>query len=101
MRARIYKPTKNAMQSGKARTKMWQLEYEPETARTVDPLMGWTSSNDMRQQLSLEFDTAEEAVAYAEREGIAHVVELPKARVLKPKAYSDNFRAGRTENWTH
>ena len=41
MRARIYKPTKNAMQSGKARTKQWVLEYEQETARTVDPLMGW------------------------------------------------------------
>jgi hypothetical protein len=65
MRARIYRPAKNAMQSGKARTKQWLLEYEPETARTIDPLMGWTSSRDMRQQLCLEFDTAEEAVAYA------------------------------------
>ena len=50
MRARIYKPAKNAMQSGRARTKLWQLEYEPESRRTPDPLMGWTSSDDMRQQ---------------------------------------------------
>ena len=71
MRARIYKPTKNAMQSGKARTKLWVLEYEPETARKPNPLMGWTSSSDMRQQLCLEFDTAEEAVAYAARHGAA------------------------------
>ena len=71
MRARIYKPTKNAMQSGKARTKLWLLEYEPETARVPDPLMGWTSSNDMRQQLALEFDTREEAIAYAQKhEGV-------------------------------
>ena len=72
MRARIYRPAKNAMQSGKARTKLWQLEYEPETPRTIDPLMGWTSSGDMRQQLCLEFDTAEEAVAYAKANAIPY-----------------------------
>ena len=63
MRARIFRPAKNAMQSGKARTKQWVLEYEPESPRTIDPLMGWTSSGDMRQQLCLEFDTSEEAVS--------------------------------------
>src|ERR1700744_2622179 len=70
MRARIYKPARNAMQSGKARTKLWLLEYEPESPRIPDPLMGWTSSDDMRQQVALEFDTKEEAVAYAEKHGI-------------------------------
>ena len=75
MRARIYKPARNAMQSGRARTKLWLLEYEPESARVPDPLMGWTSSHDMRQQVALEFDTREEAVAYAEKHeiGRAHV----------------------------
>ena len=73
MRARIYRPAKNAMQSGRARTKLWQLDYEPETARTIDPLMGWTSSGDMRQQLCLEFDTAEEAVAYATAHNIQRI----------------------------
>ncbi|MGN6514354.1 MAG: NADH dehydrogenase ubiquinone Fe-S protein 4, partial [Rhizomicrobium sp.] len=62
MRARIYRPAKNAMQSGKARTKAWLLEFEPESAKRPDPLMGWTSSQDMRQQVQLEFDTAEEAI---------------------------------------
>ena len=65
MTARIFKPAKNAMQSGKAQTQEWQLAYEPEQPRAIEPLMGWTSSGDMRQQLCLEFDTAEEAVAYA------------------------------------
>ena len=58
MRARIYVPAKNAMQSGRARTRQWVLEYEPERPREIEPLMGWTASADMRQQLSLDFDTA-------------------------------------------
>src|SRR5712692_8641248 len=70
MTARISKPAKNAMQSGAAKTREWQLDYEPEQPRAIEPLMGWTSSGDMKQQLSLRFDTKEEAVAYCEREGI-------------------------------
>ena len=74
MIARIYKPAKTAMQSGNAKTKEWMLDYEPEQPREIDPLMGWTSSGDMRQQVRLRFDTAEEAVAYCERHGIAYQV---------------------------
>ena len=62
MPARIFKPAKNAMQSGVAKTKVWQLDYEPELPRVVEPLMGWTSSSDMKQQLTLHFATREEAV---------------------------------------
>ncbi len=64
MTARIYRPAKTAMQSGTAKTKEWMLDYEPEEPREIDPLMGWTSSGDMRQQVRLRFDTAEEATAY-------------------------------------
>ena len=71
MVARIYKPAKTAMQSGTAKTKEWVLDYEPEEPRAVEPLMGWTSSGDMRQQVRLRFETKEEAVAYCERHGIA------------------------------
>jgi hypothetical protein len=71
MTARIFKPAKNAMQSGRAKTKDWQLDYEPEQPRFVEPLMGWTSSGDMKQQVTIRFETKEEAVAYCEREGIA------------------------------
>ena len=74
MPARIYKPSKTAMQSGQANTKAWVLDFELEQPRRVEPLMGWTSSGDMRQQLRLRFDTKEEAIAYCEREGIPYQV---------------------------
>ena len=74
MTARIFKPAKNAMQSGAARTKEWQLDYEPEQARVIEPLMGWTSSGDMKQQITLRFETKEDAIAYCEREGIPYQV---------------------------
>src|SRR5215468_10204523 len=83
MRARIYKPAKNAMQSGRARTKMWVLEYEPERPREIDPLMGWTSSSDMRQQVQLEFDTADEAIAYAKKNAIPFSVFEPHRPAAK------------------
>jgi len=101
MVARIYKPARNAMQSGKGNVKNWLLEYEPEMPRSIEPLMGWTASADMKQQLRLQFDTREEAIAYAEREGIPYrVATEPPVRTPK-KSYSDNFKWGRTGLWTH
>jgi ETC complex I subunit conserved region len=101
MPARIFKPARNAMQSGKGKSKDWRLEYEAEARREADPLMGWTSFGDTRQQLKLSFDTKEEAIAYAERNGIAYTV-APEAPVrTSKKSYSDNFKWGRSENWTH
>jgi hypothetical protein len=99
--ARIYKPAKTAMQSGHANTKEWVLDFEPEEPREIEPLMGWTSSGDMRQQIRLRFDTAEEAVAYCERHGIAYQVFAPKRTASQPKSYSDNFAFKRPEAWTH
>ncbi|HXC54098.1 MAG TPA: ETC complex I subunit [Rhizomicrobium sp.] len=101
MRARIYQPARNAMQSGKARSAQWLLEFEPESARGIDPLMGWTSSRDMRQQVQLEFDGRDEAVAYATRHGIDHQVFEPHKPAPKAKSYSDNFRVDRKEPWSH
>lgn len=101
MRARIYRPARSAMQSGKARTKQWTLEYEPESPREVDPLMGWTSSSDMRQQVQLEFDSADEAVAYATRNGIAFDVFEPHRPAQRAKSYADNFRFDRKVPWSH
>ena len=72
MVARIYKPAKTAMQSGTAKTKEWVLDYEPEQPRAIEPLMGWTSSGDMRQQVRLRFESKEEAIAYCARHGIAY-----------------------------
>jgi ETC complex I subunit-like protein len=101
MTARIFKPARTAMQSGEARTKEWVLEFEPASPRDIDPLMGWTSSRDMRSQVRLEFDTKEEAVAYATREGLAYTLTEPTPRKPIRKSYADNFRYGRTTNWTH
>ncbi|MBI3678444.1 MAG: ETC complex I subunit [Proteobacteria bacterium] len=101
MRARIYRPAKSAMQSGRGRTKSWLLEYEPEQPRTPDPLMGWTSSSDMRQQVQMEFDTSQEAVAYAERNGIPYQLFEPHDVRPRPKSYSDNFRFDRKVPWSH
>ena len=101
MLARIYQPARNAMQSGKARSRKWVLEYEPERAREIEPLMGWTASSDMRQQVSLDFDTKEEAIAYAEKNGIPFQVFEPHKPAAKSKSYSDNFRFDRKIPWTH
>jgi hypothetical protein len=101
MLARIFSPTKSAMQSGRAKTGVWFLEYEPEIPMRADPLMGYSSSSDMRQQIRLEFDTREEAVAYAEKNGIPYRVFEAEERTPKKLSYSDNFRFNRPEPWTH
>ncbi|WP_374547969.1 ETC complex I subunit [Rhodoblastus sp.] len=101
MTARIYRPSKPATQSGMGKTKLWRLEYTPESARTIEPLMGWTSSGDMKSQIKLTFDTREEAVAYCERNGIAYRVEEPQELKRRIVSYSDNFRNNRLAPWTH
>ena len=101
-RARIYLPPKSAMQSGWAKTREWVLEFEPAMAKRIDPLMGWTGSGDMMaSQVRLSFATREEAIAYAEKHGIAFDLEIPTERHRRPKAHADNFRADRRANWTH
>lgn len=101
MTARIFKPSKTAMQSGRAGTKDWVLEHEPATARDIDPLMGWTSSTDTSQQVRLTFETKEDAIAYAERNGLDYTVSEPRSRKLTKKSYADNFKFGRIGSWTH
>jgi hypothetical protein len=101
MRARIFQQPRTAMQSGTAHTTQWALEWEPAERRQQDPLMGWFGSGDTQAQVHLHFDTREEAIAYADRAGIAYDVELPPVRVRVPKVYADNFKYGRLENWTH
>jgi hypothetical protein len=101
MIARIYKPARTAMQSGTAKTREWVLDYEPEQPREIEPLMGWTSSGDMRQQVRLTFDTAEEAIAYCERNGIAYQVSEPQPPARRTMSYSDNFAFKRRDPWTH
>jgi hypothetical protein len=101
MTARIYKPARTAMQSGTANTKDWVLDFDPEQPRAVEPLMGWTSSADMRQQVRLQFDSKDEAIAYCEREAIPYRVIEPKQSARRTIAYADNFAYSRREGWTH
>ena len=101
MSARIFSPAKTAMQSGKGRTGLWVLEFEPEQPRRIDPLMGYTSSGDMKSQIRLTFETKEEAVAYAEKNGIAFQVHEPKPAKRRQISYADNFRYDRKIPWTH
>jgi NADH dehydrogenase len=103
MRARIFKPAKSAMSSGQAKTREWVLEYAPAEARSIDPLMGWTSSSDMNSQVRLRFDTLEAAQDYAKAHGIEAVVTKPKTRKpnVRPGGYGDNFATNRRGAWTH
>ena len=101
MMVRIYKPAKTAMQSGRAKTKAWMLEYRAESRRIPEPLMGWVSAGDTTNQVRIPFDTKDEAIAFARKHGFAFIVQEPRERVLKPKAYADNFAFNRRSNWTH
>jgi ETC complex I subunit conserved region len=101
MPARIYKPSRSAMQSGKGKSQDWMLEFDQASPRSADPLMGWTSSNDTTTQVKLKFATREDAESYAQRKGIAYTVQTDAPVKQQKKSYSDNFKFGRTENWTH
>ena len=93
--ARIYQPCRTAMQQGQAKTRHWLLEYDQLKPRGHDPVMGWASSADTRQQLRLTFDTKEDAIAFAERNAIAYRVAEPAKPRPRKKAYADNFRFDR------
>ena len=89
------------MQSGTAKTGYWVLEFEPEQPRKIDPLMGYTTSGDMKSQIRLRFQTKEEAIAYAEREGLAYRLQEPNLPKRRQISYADNFRYDRRTPWTH
>ena len=102
MRARIYRRPKTATQSGTAGTENWVLDFQSPEREVNDPLMGWWGSSFTQGQVRLRFDTCEQAVEYAKANGMDYQVEPPpEMKPLKPKVYADNFRYGRTENWTH
>jgi len=103
MLARIYRPARTAMSSGQAKTHLWVLEFAPESAREVDPLMGWTSSSDMQSQVRMRFETKEAALEYAEAHGIDAQVIEPKTRKpnIRPRGYGENFATDRKGAWTH
>jgi hypothetical protein len=99
--ARIFRPSRTATQSGIALAKLWVLEFEPAAPREIDPLMGWTSSRDMKSQVRLKFATQEEAIAYAKKNGLSYRIEEPNPVSRKILNYSDNFKSTRLDQWTH
>jgi hypothetical protein len=102
MTARIYCQAPSATQSGPGPARPWVLEFDRDTPRELDPLMGWTSSSDTKAQIKLRFATKEEAVRYAERNYLVYRVEEPKpAAARRIMAYSDNFKTQRVGQWTH
>jgi hypothetical protein len=96
MTARLYKPTKTAMQSGRAKTREWVLEFEGTERKKQDPLMGWAGSRDTQTQVFLNFPTQEAAIAYCRKHAIDYAIVPPQSGTLKLKAYADNFRYDRT-----
>lgn len=101
MTAKIYRPARNVMQSGLGKAKDWVLEFVSDTPRQVDPLMGWISNADTKPQVRLTFETREEAIAFATREGIPYTVTEPREPKRIIKAYADNFSSNRRRPWTH
>jgi len=90
--ARIYQPAKTAMQSGRANTRRWVLEFEPAGRKDHDLLMGWIGSADVLGQVRMTFESKDGAVAFARKKGLAFRVQEPRRRRIRPKAYADNFR---------
>ena len=103
MRVRIYQPARNAMQSGTARSRLWVLEYPQADRRDIDPLMGWTSSDDTQSQVRLRFATRAEAEDYAKDNHLEYVVVEPNKRAqnVRPRGYGENFATDRHAPWTH
>ena len=103
MFARIYQPARTAMSSGTAKTKSWVLEFVPTEERNVDPLMGWTSSDETQTQVRLEFETKDAALDYAELNDISATVQGSQKRALNIRAggYGENFSTHRRGIWTH
>jgi ETC complex I subunit conserved region len=93
--ARIYRPAKTAMQSGRAKTRKWVLEFEPASRRDPDPLMGWSSAQDTLNEVYLHFDTLDEALAFARKHGLDYTLIDPHQHTRKAKSYADNFRYDR------
>jgi len=101
MFAKIYQPSPNAMQSGRANSRHWVLEFKPTGKGEIDPLTGTLRSTDMRAQLDLKFPTLEEAVAYAKAHNIPHRVVKPRTVKRISRSYAENFAYDKKHPWTH
>ena len=89
-KAKIYNPSKTAMQSGRRNTKKWILQFESKDSG-VDPLMGWQTSSDTMSQIKLEFSSKEKAINYAKKNQIENQINEPERKKITKKSYADNF----------
>lgn len=91
----IFRPSKSAMQSGTRNTQQWRLEIRSDDAKFVDSTMGWIGGRDTTRQLTLRFDSEEEAITYCNNNEITYSVAGTKTRKAKPKSYANNFATNR------
>lgn len=92
MKVKIYKPTKSTMQSGRAKNKKWlMIPFEENNTRKINPLMGWTSSDNTTTQLKFFFNSKETAIEYAKSEAFEYEVVEPNDATIKQKSYAENF----------
>ena len=89
-KAKIYIPSKTAMQSGRGKQKKWILEFDTRDT-SINPLMGWESSTDTLEEVILRFSSKEKAIEYAESNDISYKVIEPKKKEFVIKSYADNF----------
>ena len=89
-KAKIYIPSKTAMQSGRGKQKKWILEFITKNT-SINPLMGWESSTDTLEEVVLRFSSKEKAIEYAESNDISYKVIEPKKKEFVIKSYADNF----------
>ncbi len=101
VKARIYQPSKTAMQSGRGKLQGWILEYPRASKVSPDPLMGWQSSSDTHRQVKLRFPTKQAAMQYCDEHQIEYSISETHQRKLRIKSYAENFSTSRVGSWTH
>ncbi len=103
MLVRIFKPSKSAMQSGPAKSDVWCLEFDTEDTKKLEPLMGWTGSSDTQRQVRLTFQNKEDAINYAEKNGLPYTLteNMLRKPIIRKSGYGENFATNRKISWTH
>ncbi|MBL8687037.1 MAG: ETC complex I subunit [Alphaproteobacteria bacterium] len=101
MKARLYRQSKTAMQSGPIVRTDWVVEFVPESIPDSDSLTGWTGSLDTTGWQRIFFTTREQAIDYMQQNNIDYTVDDQSTKAVKPKSYADNFHSNRRIPWTH
>ena len=91
MKAVIYQPAKNVMQSGRGKASVWVIEFDRNVIRKPESLMGWTSSDSTSGQVKLSFSSLEQAKSFAEDNGLSYFIKAASTRKVRPRNYGDNF----------